>query len=90
MSNAISEKTLTLKHTGYEVIGTALLNLWGGGQGSIQMDKIFLNSIPEDLSKIKYNDGRFGCESIEQVEIEIYESYEGVLVFVSEHTVKLK
>ena len=86
----MTEKTITLKHTGYVIKGEALLNLWGGGQGVIHMEPIYLDSIPADLSEIEYNDNGFGCESIIEVEIEIFEDYEGVLVSCSDiTTVKL-
>ena len=90
MSKVVSDKTITLQHTGYVVKGTALLKLWGGGKGVIDLKPIHLDSIPDDLTKIEYNDNGFGCESILEVEIEIYEDYEGVLVSCSDViTVKL-
>jgi hypothetical protein len=70
-------KQISLDHRGYELRGTALLNLWGGGQGEIEMNHVF---IPDhDLShtniKRSINDSGFGCESVESATIDIYDVY---------------
>lgn len=63
---------------GYEVRGESIINLWGGGQGVMEMINTF---IPIDMSITKekilgcVNDGGFGCESIESAELDIYTCY---------------
>ena len=78
-------KQLVLNQTGYYITGEATLNLWGGGTGTINIEPTLLetNKIPtkEDILKAKaINDNGFGCESINEANISIYEMYErGVL-----------
>lgn len=74
------KKKITLELTGYKMCGTSIINLWGGGQGSIRMDTV---KFPSDkrptramLAK-KVNDGQFGCESIEYAEAILYAVYGG-------------
>lgn len=74
----MNKDKITLELTSYEVRGKALINLWGGGQGFIEMDPKRFRK--EDLSKDNIlaciNDGGFGCESVESAEIEVYRVYE--------------
>lgn len=57
--------------------GTALLNLWGGGQGTIEMTatrfktkdgKLTLSDIANNL-----NDGGFGCKSIVKANASVFQ-----------------
>lgn len=68
---------VTLEHTGYRIEGYATINMWGGGQGIIEMTSTTFSK--EHLSKDNVlgciNDGEFGCESVECAEIEIYRVY---------------
>ncbi len=74
----MKSKTKTETHilVGHRVGGYATLNMWGGGQGSIEMDKTFI-PIQHPLTKETIlgcvNDGQFGCESLASAEIDIYE-----------------
>ena len=76
------QKELTIKHTGFLIAGTSLINLWGGGQGEVFMDETTIDE-PTTENIIKaVNDGKFGCESIEGADVYIYATYErGVKVF---------
>jgi hypothetical protein len=72
----MSEKSVTLKHIGYYCDGTAFLNLWGGGQGNIQMNA-WSTQKGDRKSIVKgINDGQFGCESIESAKVDVYDLYE--------------
>ena len=68
---------ITLNHVGYSIEGEAVLNLWGGGQGTIEMNTIRINkdelTVENILSAI--NDGQFGCESIDFATVDIYALY---------------
>ena len=68
---------ITLNHVGYSIEGEAVLNLWGGGQGTIEMKKVRINkdelTVENILSAI--NDGQFGCESIDFATVDIYALY---------------
>ena len=70
-------KTVTLKQVGYEFTGNALLNLWGGGQGTVKMDSWEAKG---EFSRQKMidgiNDGQFGCESIDSAEIWVNKLFE--------------
>ena len=70
-------KTVTLKHVGYKIEGNAQIELWGGGYGGITMDS---NTIKGNVTKTKIlgciNDGQFGCVSIEEAKVDIYDLYE--------------
>lgn len=74
--NAASDGVM-LPFEGYVIEGEAMLNLWGGGQGTVDMKCWF---IPKDkwcratlLEGI--NDGGFGCQSIEWADVWIYKTY---------------
>jgi hypothetical protein len=71
-------KTKNINQIGYVIRGVAILSLWGGGLGAIDMDPVF---IPFDLfSKTNMlravNDGGFGCESIVSADIKILIKYD--------------
>ena len=69
--------TIELKLNYIEISGQALLNLWGGGQGVIEMKTIKLK--PEKATKNNIlrcvNDNGFGCESIQSASIDITSVY---------------
>lgn len=71
-------RTKTITQTGIIVSGIATISLWGGGSGEVTMDPYFLPN--EHISKDNIlrcvNDGRFGCESIDSAEIDIYIKYD--------------
>lgn len=71
-------KTKTLKQKGWIVAGTAVLHLWGGGTGEIQMNETFvpLGQMSKDNLMRCINDGRFGCMQILSAYVEIYDAYE--------------
>ncbi len=89
-------KTVTLKQVGWRCKGFVLMNCWDGTQGNYRMDSWDIpiedcenEEQKEALIISGINDGRFGCESIEEARVHIYEIYEGntddlVEVFVSE------
>lgn len=64
-------REVKLKQTGYRIEGHALINLWGGGQGWIEMDvgTIPLTKLCKSSLLSCINDGRFGCESVERAEV---------------------
>ena len=68
---------IILNHVGYSIEGEAILNLWGGGQGTIEMNTVRINkdelTVENILSAI--NDGQFGCESIDFATVDIYALY---------------
>lgn len=59
-------KEIKLKQKGWTIEGKALLNLWGGGEGYIPMDKGFipLGKLTKENLHRCINDGQFGCERI--------------------------
>ena len=61
------DKTITLKHTGFLVEGTARILCWDD-------DVDALDDIPK-----KVNDGQFGCKRILEADCTVYEDYEGTL-----------
>ena len=74
-------KQLVLNRIGYYITGEATLNLWDGGTGTINIEPTILktNKVPtkEDILKAHaINDNGFGCESIDEANIDIYEMYE--------------
>lgn len=77
-------KKIELKQTGYYVSGRSWINLWGGGEGEIEMDGTFipLDKFSKDNLCSCINDGQFGCESIESADVDVYVQYEnGFRVF---------
>jgi hypothetical protein len=71
------KKQISLDHWGYELRGEALLNLWGGGQGTIEMSPVRIpdHELTHTNIKRSINDNGFGCESVESATIVIYDVY---------------
>jgi hypothetical protein len=63
----------TVRATGIIVTGTARLCLWGGGEGSVQMEPRFLpfEHSSEDNILRCVNDNGFGCESVKSAEVKV-------------------
>lgn len=73
----LQPKTVTLAQIGYRIRGTAAIKLWGGQMGTIEMDPEFLplkKLSPDNLKRL-INDGQFGCESVINAELEIFDVY---------------
>ena len=69
-------KSITLKHVGYKFEGSVVINCWGGGQGTIEMQSFTGDSLKkEDIAK-GINDNGFGCESMECAVVHVYDQYE--------------
>jgi hypothetical protein len=69
-------KTVTLKKVGYRCSGTAVINLWGGGQGEVNMDSWKTKNKSKKSIVKGVNDGQFGCESIESAIVYVDDLYE--------------
>ena len=71
-------RTKTITQIGYIVSGTATVSMWGGGSGTIEMNRTFIPL--EKFSKTNtlrcVNDGGFGVESIDAADIDIYVKYD--------------
>lgn len=85
-------KKKTIKQTGITIQGTALLNLWGGGQGEIIMDDRYIpnNKITKENILRCINDAEFGCESIESADIDIYINYENGFAMEYDRTIHVE
>ena len=72
-------KTITLTQVGWRVEGVAHLSLWGGGQGTINIDSQFvpLGELTKEALHRCINDAGFGCVSIDAAELYVAEEYEG-------------
>ena len=70
-------KSITLKHVGRHCRGTATLNLWGGGVGTVDMDSWETEKGSRKEIVKGVNDGQFGCESIQSATVEVFDLYEG-------------
>lgn len=71
-------KTRTIKQIGFLIQGKSVINLWGGGSCEIEMSSTFLpynKATPKNILRC-VNDGGFGCESIQEAEIDIYIKYD--------------
>jgi len=79
-------KTLTLNLSGYVCKGVASVKHWGGGEACIEMKsfKVCQYSIISDDNLLlqNLNDAGFGVEKITGGIVDIYENYEGHLVFL--------
>lgn len=84
-----AEDYIRLNFSYYEICGIATIKFWGGGHGQVQMTPIILDKLPDDLKTIEYNDGQFGCERIDEIEIDIYKVYEGYHVQIDSTIVSL-
>lgn len=71
--------TITLKHTGFYVEGTARILLWDGDVAEIKMDAFHVASL-DDIPK-NVNDGQFGCQRILAAYCTVYKDYEGTYRF---------
>ena len=73
----MAKEDITMKYVGIKIDGNAILNLWGGGQGSIEMETYFLEKkfISKDNILRCVNDNGFGCESIDSASISIWDVY---------------
>lgn len=86
----MAKKELRLEFTDYVVKGTALIKPWGTDElYTIEMKPFHIKS-----KKVKdiipyINDHGFGCEKICEVDISIYENYEGYLIEDSSQIIKL-
>ena len=73
------KKKITLEQVGFAIYGQASINLWGGGLGTIDMDRRFIpyEKMSRQALLDTINDGGFGCESIDSADIDIYIVFEG-------------
>lgn len=70
-------ESVTLKQIGYRFSGTAVLNSWGGGQGTIDMQAWVVKGKFDRKKMIAgINDSQFGCESIESAEVFVEKLFE--------------
>ncbi len=69
------KKQIVLDFIGYKHQGTALIQMWGGDYGVIEMKSIY--SQKEKLSVKDLNDAGFGCQKIIGAYVNTYENYEG-------------
>jgi hypothetical protein len=74
-------KTKTINQIGYLITGIASITLWGGDNGGIKMNPIFLKELPilpekSDELFNRLNDGGFGVQRINGALVNIYELYE--------------
>jgi hypothetical protein len=74
----MNPKTKTITQVGITISGTAMLHLWGGGTGEIDMKKTFIPNakITKDNILRCVNDNGFGCEGIKRAFIEISIKYD--------------
>lgn len=64
-------RQIVLNQIGYVVKGEALLNLWGGGQGTVLMNPTFIEELTTENVLKAINDNGFGCESYAGAEVSI-------------------
>lgn len=58
--------TRTVTVTGYRMTGTAGITYWGGGTGTVDMDQVNFDHLPDRNEMApEVNDGGFGCQSID-------------------------
>jgi len=72
------KEEIKLKLVGYKVTGTALINLWDGTQGTVDMTPHVIKQQKTPTKKQitgKINDGEYGCESIEEADVNVYAVY---------------
>jgi len=70
-------KKITLKQIGYYIAGYVIANMWGGGEGEIQMDSFAIKGkITKDKIVKSLNDGQFGVVSLKSADISIYNLFE--------------
>jgi hypothetical protein len=70
-------KDLILDHRGYTISGIVYVELWGGDTVWLGMNVSFIPSHELSHNKIKQciNDGGFGCKSILEAKITIFDTY---------------
>ena len=83
------KKNITLEFTNYVIKGTANCTYWDGTDFSIPMKPYNIDSLEIEKLLSGVNDNEFGCQSINSVEIDIYENYEGYLVFLEERELEV-
>jgi hypothetical protein len=66
-----------VKVRGYKIKGTVKMSMWGGGEGTIEMDPVEFDMMPtkEEIQK-NINDGQFGCQSILEADVKLLEIYD--------------
>ncbi len=71
-------RTKEIKQIGFIINGTAFVNFWGGGSGSVGMNTNFLpNELMSKDNMLRcVNDGGFGVESIYGAEINVSIKYD--------------
>jgi hypothetical protein len=71
-------KTKLIKQTGILISGISQVTLWDGSHGEIDMHTEFLplGQITKERLLNCVNDGRFGVQSIDSADIEIYTKYD--------------
>lgn len=69
-------KTITLNQVGYLVQGETTLNLWGGGQGTIEMKPTVIEELTLANVIEAINDNGFGCESFAEASVDVAILYE--------------
>ena len=91
-------KKMTVELIGYDIGGTASLQLWGGGRGTITITERLLpvKHFSKDNALRCVNDAGYGCEQILGADIWIQEKYDdggtGKIIWVetsSEYSRKL-
>lgn len=75
------EPTITLSLTGYHIQGTADITLWGGGKACIEMTPFKVPTLEGVDLRAHINDNGFGVERINGAVCNVFENYEGHLVF---------
>ena len=70
-------KQLSLDFKGYEIKGEAVISMWGGGFGNIEMGPCFISEKELTHNRLKQcvNDNGFGCEHIAEAYVDIYRVY---------------
>lgn len=61
----IIKKEITLPLTGFVMMGSCNIELWGGGTGMVNMHPVYFEKFPTKKQMIqKLNDGGMGCVAI--------------------------
>lgn len=90
----MANKSITLEFQDYVIKGVSDITPWGGGLACIPMDPFRVTKTDIKTLLANINDGGFGVQSINGAICDIFENYEGKLIFketvtvgdVSEHT----
>jgi hypothetical protein len=83
------KKSITLQFSNYVITGIAYITLWGGEKGFIEMKSYNVDDLTDDFIKKGANDNGYGCQSIDKIEIDIYENYEGYLVYLESKEIEM-